>query len=74
MISFVCKGVCFKLGAVTVDPGSSGYNPRPLISYLGALGVPYFFEEQGKVYDLYNPYSFKDTLITSNSSTSNRSS
>jgi tRNA(Ile)-lysidine synthase TilS/MesJ len=41
------KGVHFSLGAVTVDPGSASYNPRPLIPYLAALGVPYFFEEQG---------------------------
>ena len=46
---FVCvfQGVDFKLGAVTVDPQSSSYNPRPLIGYLGALGAPYFYEEQG---------------------------
>ena len=37
----------FELGAVTVDPGSSGYNPRPLIPYLAALDIPYYFEEQG---------------------------
>lgn len=42
------KGVFFELGAVTVDPKSSAYNPRPLIPYLNSLGVPYFFEEQGK--------------------------
>ena len=37
----------FELGAVTVDPQTSSYNPRPLISYMAALGVPYFYEEQG---------------------------
>ena len=36
-----------------MDPQSSGYNPRPMIGYLAALDVPYFFEEQGK----YTPYS-----------------
>ena len=41
------RGVRFSLGAVTVDPGSTSYNPRPLIPYLAALGLPYFFEEQG---------------------------
>ena len=41
------KGVSFKLGAVTVDPKSSSYNPAPLIPYLKSLGVPYFYEEQG---------------------------
>jgi tRNA(Ile)-lysidine synthase TilS/MesJ len=41
------RGVRFTLGAVTVDPGSASYNPRPLVPYLAALGLPYFFEEQG---------------------------
>jgi selenocysteine lyase/cysteine desulfurase/tRNA(Ile)-lysidine synthase TilS/MesJ len=40
------KGVHFELGAVTVDPKSSAYNPRPLIPYLESLKVPYFYEEQ----------------------------
>lgn len=43
----LAKGVQFSLAAVTVDPGSSSYNPRPMIPYLSALGIPYFFEEQG---------------------------
>lgn len=33
--------------AVTVDPMSASYDPRPLIPYLASLGVPYFFEQQG---------------------------
>ena len=37
----------FELGAVTVDPQTPSYNPRPLIGYMAALGVPYFYEEQG---------------------------
>ena len=37
------------MGAVTVDPGSSAYDPRPLIPYLAELGIPYFYEEQGIV-------------------------
>ena len=41
------RGVSFTLAAVTVDPGSTSYNPRPLIPYLAALQLPYFFEEQG---------------------------
>ena len=41
------QGVRFDLGAVTVDPRTPSYNPRPLIGYLAALGVPYFYEEQG---------------------------
>ncbi|XP_068718445.1 uncharacterized protein [Montipora capricornis] len=41
------KGIKFEIGAATVDPQSSGYDPRPLVPYLGTLGVPYFFEEQG---------------------------
>ena len=31
---------------MTVDPGSSSYNPQPLIPYLASLGVPYYFEQQ----------------------------
>lgn len=31
---------------MTVDPRSSAYDPRPLIPYLAALGVPYLYEEQ----------------------------
>ncbi|KAL9973375.1 hypothetical protein ACROYT_G019827 [Oculina patagonica] len=41
------KGISFELGAATVDPQSPGYDPKPLVHYLAALGVPYFFEEQG---------------------------
>ncbi|XP_068220814.1 uncharacterized protein [Palaemon carinicauda] len=40
------RGVDFTLGAVTVDPMSASYDPRPLIPYLASLGVPYFFEQQ----------------------------
>ncbi|VDL48930.1 unnamed protein product [Hymenolepis diminuta] len=36
----------FEIGAVTVDPGSSAFNPRPLIPYLAELGVEYLYEEQ----------------------------
>ncbi|CAL8095207.1 unnamed protein product [Calicophoron daubneyi] len=40
----------FTLGAVTVDPGSSAYDPRPLIPYLAELGIPYFYEKQGIIH------------------------
>ncbi|XP_070553700.1 LOW QUALITY PROTEIN: uncharacterized protein [Ptychodera flava] len=40
------KGVNFELGAVTVDPQTTSYDPSPLKEYLRALGVPYFYEEQ----------------------------
>lgn len=40
------KDIHFTLAAATVDPGSTAYDPTPLIPYLQALGVPYFFEEQ----------------------------
>ncbi|VDN96716.1 unnamed protein product, partial [Rodentolepis nana] len=36
----------FEIGAVTVDPGSSAFDPRPLIPYLAELGVKYHYEEQ----------------------------
>ena len=39
-------GVDFRLGACTVDPQSSAYDPRPLIPYLASLGVQYLYEEQ----------------------------
>jgi tRNA(Ile)-lysidine synthase TilS/MesJ len=41
------KGVHFKLGAVTVDPQTSSYDPSPLKVYLAGLEIPYFYEEQG---------------------------
>lgn len=37
----------FHLAAVTVDPGTSAYDPRPLIPYLAELGVDYYYERQG---------------------------
>lgn len=46
---FVAKkdGVQFQLGAVTIDPKSSSYDPSLLKPYIASLGLPYFFEEQG---------------------------
>ena len=38
--------MAFDLGAMTIDPQSSGYDPRPLIPYLKELNVPYLYEEQ----------------------------
>lgn len=46
---FLFKDISFYIGATTVDPQSHGYDPRPLIAYLAALGVPYFYEEQSAV-------------------------
>merc|ERR1712029_580790 len=40
------NGVSFELGAMTIDPLSSAYDPRPLIPYCAELGVPYLYEEQ----------------------------
>ncbi len=40
------SGVRFSLGAVTVDPLSSAYDPRPLIPYLAGLGLEYLYEQQ----------------------------
>ncbi|KIH43852.1 hypothetical protein ANCDUO_26136 [Ancylostoma duodenale] len=40
------KSTNFELGAITVDPGSSAYNPRPLIDYCRSLNIDYFYEEQ----------------------------
>jgi len=40
------EGTPFTLGAVTVDPESSSYDPRPLRPYLASLGLPYLYEQQ----------------------------
>ena len=42
------KGVSFQLAAITVDPQTASYDPSPLIPYLAALKIPYFFEKQGQ--------------------------
>lgn len=39
----------FEFGAVTVDPGSSAFDPKPLIPYLAELGVEYLYEKQGSI-------------------------
>lgn len=44
---FFVSSTNFQLGAITVDPGSSAYNPRPLIDYCRSLNIDYFYEEQG---------------------------
>ena len=44
------KGKAFTLGAMTVDPMTSSYDPSPLKGYLAALGLPYFYEEQSEYY------------------------
>lgn len=36
----------FELGAVTVDPQSESFDPRPLIPYMQGLGVRYFYREE----------------------------
>nr|XP_012216545.1 PREDICTED: uncharacterized protein LOC105668652 isoform X2 [Linepithema humile] len=38
------KGIDFEIGAATIDAGGS--DPMELMSYLKALDVPYFYEEQ----------------------------
>ncbi|VDO69989.1 unnamed protein product [Heligmosomoides polygyrus] len=40
------KSTNFDLGAITVDPGSTAYNPRPLMDYCRSLNIDYFYEEQ----------------------------
>lgn len=39
-------GLNFELGAMTVDPGSSSYDPSPLIPYMEQLEIPYYYERQ----------------------------
>jgi hypothetical protein len=36
----------WELAACTVDPMADGFDPSPLIPYLAALGVPYFYERE----------------------------
>lgn len=36
----------FEMGAVTVDPMTVSFDPRPLIPYMAALGVTYHYEQQ----------------------------
>jgi selenocysteine lyase/cysteine desulfurase/tRNA(Ile)-lysidine synthase TilS/MesJ len=38
--------VPFEIGACTVDPQSSDYDPSPLKEYLAELEIPYFYESQ----------------------------
>lgn len=42
-------GVEFDLGVVTVDPGSSAYDPSVLIPYMAQLSIPYYYERQCKL-------------------------
>lgn len=39
-------GRSFEIGAVTVDPMTVSFDPRPLIPYMAALGVRYHYEQQ----------------------------
>ena len=41
-------GIEFQIGAITVDPGSTAYDPSPLIPYMQLLGIPYYYEQQCK--------------------------
>lgn len=45
------QGIRFDLGAVTVDPGSTSYDPSSLIQYLKGLNLTYLYEEQ-RILDL----------------------
>lgn len=45
----VFQNLQFTIGAVTVDPQTPSYDPSPLKHYLASLGVPYFYESQGKI-------------------------
>lgn len=36
----------FHVGAATVDPQTSAYDPSPLKEYMKLLGIPYFYEQQ----------------------------
>ena len=39
----------FEVGAVTIDPGTEAFDPRPLIPYIrDTLGVPYYVLRRGR--------------------------
>ncbi len=42
--------ITFDIGAVTVDPGTDAFDPSPLIPYMKKLGVPFFYEDQNKIF------------------------
>lgn len=44
------EGVFFNLGAITIDPDSTGCDPCVLIPHLKQLGVNYIVEDQGDVH------------------------
>ena len=50
--------MAFDLGAMTIDPLSSAYDPRPLIPYLKELNVPYLYEEQVIIINLENSFLY----------------
>ena len=50
--------MAFDLGAMTIDPQSSAYDPRPLIPYLKELNVPYLYEEQVIIINLENSFLY----------------
>ncbi len=39
-------GFEFEIGAITVDPMTVTFDPRPLIPYMKQLGINYFYEQQ----------------------------
>lgn len=57
------KGIDFEIGAATVDASDS--NPLELMSYLKALDVPYFYEEQVTDSVTINVDSLLDASIAS---------
>jgi len=51
----------WSLAAATVDPGTSAFNPRPLIPYMKALGVPYHFLESG-IFEMADSHMQGDSI------------
>ncbi|KAK2725819.1 hypothetical protein QYM36_000332 [Artemia franciscana] len=56
------RGFFFEIGAVTVDPGSSSYDPSSLIPYMRQLGIPYYYEKQ--VYTWLCKFLPPDGIVT----------
>lgn len=52
--------VRFSLGAVTVDPLADGFDPEPLLPYLGRLGVPHLYRRE-PILELAQSHMTKDS-------------
>jgi len=56
--------VKFELAACTIDPMTEAFDPSPLIPYMKALGVPYFYQKD-PIFDKAKSGSLQGTSICS---------